>query len=274
MSDARLITAQAQTSDDLFPIYIASKNRRQGKTMQILREEGIPFTLFVEPQDFESYREFFSRYKEPTVNVIPGNDRGLPFVRQIILSEARAWHKEGIQPSQWFWLLDDDIDGFFISENRKTGRTSARAALAGAQRLFADIPDVAQAGLEYQQFAWSATKGLVFNSYCDVAVCINVERTRLVSFRPETDLKCDRDFTLQVIAQGYRVAKVQRYSFSAPKNGSNAGGLKEAYEAFGREEASSRVMCDLWPGVCAFKPKPDGRPDVKIKWRALRAGVA
>lgn len=250
---------------ELFPVCIASKNRPAGRTMQLLLAEEVPFTLFVEPQDEAVYRQQFD---SPLVEVrtIPENDRGLPFVRQFILEDRRR--AEG---GPWFWLLDDDIDGFFLTANKKTHRLPVRDALTGAQEIFAGAEDVAQAGLEYQQFAWSATRDAVFNSYCDVAVCIHVGRSRMAAFRPETDLKCDRDFTLQLISQGFRVAKVQRFSFSAPKNGSNAGGLKDAYATDGREMASSLKMCELWPGVCELKIKPDGRPDVKIHWRAMQA---
>lgn len=251
------------------PVFIASKNRHTGKTMQLLRADSIPFTLFVEPQDDAAYRAHFADYYQASVDVIPENDRGLAYVRQVILHEARRRKRNGQEACPWFWLLDDDIESFYQTVDRKTIKTSARSALVSAQALFAGLPDVAQAGLEYQQFAWSATKPVVFNSYCDVAVCIHVERSGLAAFRPETDLKCDRDFTLQLISQGYRVAKVQQYSFSAPKNGSNAGGLKEAYGTNGREAASSEAMCQLWPGVCEYKAKPDGRPDVKINWRAM-----
>lgn len=47
------------------------------------------------------------------------------------------------------------------------------------------------------------------------------------------------------------------------------GGLKEAYDESGRELASSLAMVELWPGVCEYREKPDGRPDVKINWRAF-----
>lgn len=257
--------------NEIFPVCIASKNRHTGKTMQLLRAERVPFTLFVEPQDASVYRQHFDWDDLVNVTVIPDDDRGLPYVRQVVLDDMVYRYRAAPARGPWFWLLDDDIDNFFVTRDKKTHKVSVREALAGAQEVFANIPDVAQAGLEYQQFAWSATKPAVFNSYCDVAVCINVERSGLATFRPETDLKCDRDFTLQLISQGYRVAKVQQYSFSAPKNGSNAGGLKEAYAVDGREAASSAAMVRLWPGVCQYKPKPDGRPDVKINWRAMQS---
>ena len=248
---------------EISPIYIASKNRRQGKTMQLLSEAGIDFDLFVETQDYSAYDREFGHRPGVHINILREDNRGLAYARQSILSYART-RKVG-----WFWMLDDDIDGFYLAEHGKTGKTDARAALEGAQRIFAEMPGVAQAGLEYQQFAWSANRAFVLNSYCDVAVCLHSERVGLVNFRPETDLKCDRDFTLQILAQGYRVVKVQRYAFSAPKNGSNQGGLKQAYDESGRELASSLAMVELWPGVCEYREKPDGRPDVKINWRAF-----
>mgnify|MGYP000889766874 CR=1 FL=1 len=53
-------------------------------------------------------------------------------------------------------------------------------------------------------------------------------------------------------------------------NGSNDGGLKEIfYDQSGREAECSRRMIEKWPGVCTANVKEDGRPDVKINWKAV-----
>lgn len=246
---------------DVFPILIATKGRAgKSATIASLLADGLTPVLFVEPQDVGAYQEAYTGV--PLV-LLEQNDGGLPYVRQAILEHARA---TGLV---WYWMLDDDITAFYQVIKGRNVKVGVRVALEGAQALFAGFSDVGQAGLEYRQFAWSARRAVAFNSYCDVAVCIHTERTRMVNNRADTDVKVDRDFTLQVLAMGYRTAKVCRYAFAAPKNGSNAGGLFEAYTSDGREARASQVMASLWPGVCRPVVKTDGRHDVKIDWKAL-----
>lgn len=238
------------------PIVIASKGRPQGKTMQALQAEGLPFTVYVEPQEAATYQA-----AGWTVRVLGADDQGLTYVRQQILADAAP---------DWFWMLDDDIDGWYQTVQRKNRPVSLAAALAGAEPYFMQAPMLAQAGLEYQQFAWRAKQPYVLGSYCDVCVAIHAGRTQFVHFRPACDVKVDRDFTLQVLAAGYETCRVTAYSFSCPKNGSNAGGLAAVYATAGREAAACRTMVALWPGICSYQIKSDGRHDVAIAWGAFR----
>jgi hypothetical protein len=64
---------------------------------------------------------------------------------------------------------------------------------------------------------------------------------------------------------------VQKYSFSAPKNGSNAGGLKEQYAQEGRELEAVRRMATAWGSdICEPIVKADGRHDLRIHWGWFR----
>jgi glycosyltransferase involved in cell wall biosynthesis len=214
----------------------------------------------VEPQDAADYQQ---AYPGASRVLLERDNQGIGYARRAVLAHARA---TGLA---WYWMLDDDITAFYQVVKGRNVKVVPSAALAGAQALFADRPDVAQAALEYQQFAWSARRPLALNSYCDVAVCIHAGRTRPITYRSEVDMKEDRDFTLQVLAMGYRSARVCCYAFGAPKNGSNAGGLHDVYATDGREAQASRRMAELWPGVCRPVVKPDGRHDVAIDWKLL-----
>lgn len=246
----------------LFPIFIATRGRAgKSSTITHLLADEIRPVLFVEPQEAQRYRD---AYPTALQVILAANDQGLPFVRQAKLATAR---QSPLAP--WVWFLDDDIGHFYKVLQGKCTKTTPSACLLGAQSLFADLPNVAQAGLEYQQFAWSATHPVVYDSYCDVAVCIHLERSRHVNFHPQLPLKGDRDFTLQLLSQGYHVARVTRYAFDAPQNGSNTGGLSEVYAEDGRERAECRTMAERWPGICEPILKASGRYDLKIHWKKL-----
>ena len=239
----------------LFPIVIPSKARPSGSTLRLLQAAGVPFTVYVEPQDHDAYQA-----QGWNCRVLETNDQGLPYVRRVILAHA----------TDWFWMLDDDITAFYATVKGKAVKTDPRTALEASQAYFVDATHIAQASLEYQQFAWRAKQPYALNGYCDVCVAIHAERTRVCTFRDACDLKLDRDFTLQVLASGYGTLRVTAYSFACPKNGSNKGGLAPLYAEQGREALASQQMAKLWPSVCTPVTKRDGRPDVAINWRALR----
>jgi hypothetical protein len=140
--------------------------------------------------------------------------------------------------------------------------------MSKAEEQLKTIKNLAVGGLEYNQFAWAAKKQFAFNGYCEVATFVNVKNCR-VNYRPEVNLKEDRDFVLQSLALGYVSARTSGYAFAAPKNGSNKGGLYDEYKA-GKEKNQVEKFCALWPGIVEPKVKPDGRFDAKIKWSLFK----
>ncbi|NEO83808.1 MAG: hypothetical protein F6J87_06030 [Spirulina sp. SIO3F2] len=240
-------------------IFVPSK-QRPGETALLsqLKSSSLDWVYVVEPQEEEMYRSYTDR-----VLVLPENEQGIAYVRQWILDYCRA------QNISWYWMLDDDISRFYKAVRGKNLAVSITEALEGAEKLISKHCDlIGQAALEYQQFAWSAKKSIRWNSYCDVCVLIN--SAVIARYRKEVELKEDRDFTLQIQSSGLLTATVTRYSFAAPANGSNPGGLQAVYQTKGKERASIRKMCELWPGVCTPQTKSGGRYDIKINWKVFR----
>lgn len=242
------------------PIFIPSKGRAgSAKCIAKLLEEGVPFFIVVEPAEAEAYR---LAYAKAQFLILEKNNAGIAHVRNFILAYVR---EKGFR---WFWQLDDDINMMGYVKEKKVFKTPFLFVLREALAVLNEIPGLAIGALEYQQFAWSATKNFAMNSYCDTAVVINVERTKLLQYRP--DVKEDRDFVLQALSLGLSSARSTRFCFRAPKNGSNAGGLHDEYKA-GLERSWSDNMIRLWPGICSLNVKKDGRPDVKVNWKLLQA---
>lgn len=241
-------------------IYIATKDRADSCATAIaLQKEDIKnFTLVVEPQDKGKYLEIFP---DCQYLVLEKNDMGVTYARNKILDNARERNLD------WFWMLDDDIKSLNLTENAKIVKKSFSEVLKRAEKVITETKSVALGAMEYGQYAWAAKKERVFNSYCDVAVLISVKNTMHLNYRE--NCKEDRDFVLQCLASGFDVVRSSMTSFTCPKNGSNKGGLHDAY-AKGLENHWSKRMVDLWPGICELKIKSDGRPDVKIHWKKLK----
>lgn len=210
----------------------------------------------MEPQDVLSYSEY-----EKELLTLPDNNRGLAYSRNFVLDYARG------QGSDWFWMLDDDISKFYKTVSKRNVSVSVGKCLYLSEAIFKDNSRVAQAALEYQQFSWSQSKSVTVNGYCDVAVCINVKKTKGISYRQQVELKEDRDFTLQCLSKGYLTIRTCHRAFAAPQNGSNDGGLFDVYKS-GRERQAVDEMCRIWgPSICKPVVKKNGRRDVKINWK-------
>lgn len=251
-------------SQEVRPIFIATKGRADTcTTAQKLLAEGTLFTLVVEPQDAAAYAKVFG--VGVNMVVLLENNKGVSYARNHILGLARELCMT------WFWMLDDDIKDMFTVESKKLVRKPFTEVMASAERVIEKLDNVAVGAMEYGQYAWAAKKESVLNSYCDVAVLINVKKTQHIQYREAC--KEDRDFVLQCLASGYDSARSSLTAFAVPKNGSNKGGLHDAY-ASGLETHWSAKMVALWPGVCEHKIKKDGRPDVKIHWKKLRSVVS
>lgn len=236
------------------PIFIPSKGRPSPKTAQCFEDKS-NLIVVVEPQDQ-------SLYKNVQLAVLPKNDQGISYVRNWILDFARNMDLEK------YWMLDDDISQFFEYEGQKGKKISGEQACQKAEEALTwGIPNLGQGAMEYNQFAWSQKKDVVAPGYCDVAVLMFPKKINAIRYRPELDLKEDRDFTLQILNAGMFTGRAAKIAFAAPKNGSNPGGLSGEYAKAGREREASERMIKTWPGICELNIKKDGRPDVKIHWR-------
>lgn len=252
-------------------IYIPTKNRFGNiKTIEHLGSqcrEHYNLVLVVEPNELLEYDKHHHEDVDEIL-VIPENDRGLEYVRQWLYRYALH------QDRDWYWMLDDDITGFYesdVTETKCTRQPEGWRCLRYAEKFATD--NCGQMSLEYQQYAWSQTENTKLNSYQDVCVRIHPVRcyNKGISFSMGSSLKVDRDFTIQVIKSGLDAIRVCTVAFSAPKNGSNEGGLKPLYDETDVEATSSRWMEKKWgPDIAQFKIKPDGRPDTKVHWKNIR----
>lgn len=233
------------------------------------KSHGQNTTLFVEPQELGHYRFNFPNTR--IVNILSDN-QGLTYVRNFIYEYAIAYQ-------DYFWMPDDDITGFFKKDGNRVHKMDQDEVwdkLEKIEKIFIE-KGYAHAGLEYQQFAWSATKTFILNSFCDAVVWFNMPILKKIiksdqPYKPELKLKVDRDFCMQVLASGGTTARYTELSLSMPKEGSNAGGLKDiAYDINGLEESMVDKLIEIWGNDKVTKIiKDNGRIDAKIHWDKLK----
>ena len=241
-------------------IYVPSKNRVSNATLlKFASDNNVVLNVVIEPQDEIRYKKIYPNFN---FIILPKNDGGITYVRNFIKEYTSS---KGLKS---YWQLDDDITGLFIRQNTRLLRGNFDV-LQYAEEQFVKN-NIALGALEYRQFAWSATKELIENSFCDSCVWVNNVATVDIQYREYVEGKEDRDFAMQVIKSGQKTARTTLYAFSAPPNGSNAGGLKEIFYDVNKEQVCVQRMVEIWGDkICVPITKDNGRNDVKIMWNEI-----
>ena len=231
--------------------YIPTKGRISTKTYKLFEDVGIKVLHFIEPQEID-------KYQVPNKISILKNDGGIGYVRNFMLNYARENNHE------WIIICDDDVTSFGIY-NGKTIKKDAS--------IWIDIYNKASKlpfeliGINYTQHAWHEKTSYSINKkFAEVCILVNVPKIKW-NYRPEFNLKEDRDFALQTIKNGNGILRFNHYWFSCPDVGSNSGGLQDEYKSK-KDEESAKKMCMEWNPFVTLKKKGE-RIDMKTYIKGL-----
>lgn len=231
--------------------FIPTKGRLNTKTYKLFKDVGIEVKHFIEPQEI-------NEYNVPNKVSILENDKGIGYVRNFMLTYARE------NEYDWVLICDDDVTSFGVY-NGKTVKKDASIwfdILEKAKKLPFEL-----VGINYTQHAWHEKTSYSINrKFAEVCVLMNISKIKW-DYRPEFNLKEDRDFALQTIKKGNGVLRFNHFWFACPDVGSNAGGLQSEYRAKADEE-SAKKMCYEWHPFVTLKKKGD-RVDMKTKIKEL-----
>jgi len=230
---------------------IPTKERQQTKTYKLFEEVGIKVFHFIEPLEYESYNV-------PNKISIEKNNQGIGYVRNFVLN----WAKENNQ--DWIIVCDDDVTSFGIY-NGKTVKKDASIW----KEIYSKVNNLPfeLVGINYTQHAWHEKTSYSINKkFAEVCVLMNVNKIHW-NYRPEFNLKEDRDFALQTIQKGNGILRFNHYWFSCPDIGTNKGGLQDEYKAK-KDEASAIKMATEWHPFVTMQKKGT-RIDMKTDIKAL-----
>lgn len=231
--------------------FIPSKGRPNTKTYKLFEDVKIPYIHFIEPQELD-------KYQVPNKVSIEKNDQGIGYVRNFMLSYARNNNHD------WIIVCDDDVSSFGIY-NGKTIKKDASIwfnIFEKAQKLPFEL-----IGINYTQHAWHEKTSYSINKkFAEVCVLLNVKKIKW-DYRPQFNLKEDRDFALQTIKNGNGILRFNHYWFSCPDVGTNSGGLQDMYKAK-KDEDTAKKMCMEWHPFVTLKKKGD-RIDMKTDIKSL-----
>lgn len=251
-----------------FPVFIPSRGRSHNVkgTAALLSAAGISFTLIVEPHEVEAYRQLLTTLNAcGTVVSLPKSHQGISYARNFILDLAPA--------DGWFWVMDDDIQGFFRAINRINSSIGPRELHSEVLQRMQKHPNATVYSIDYPFYAWQyGDEAVAINSYNNIAVLFN--RARLdQSIRYRFQIREDYDFTLQVILAGGTTIRFRNLSYKVPRMAVAAGGMTDYYSNKKDDIVlQNKAFLKIWPSVSREVVKGTGdqqRLDMNIKWLLL-----
>jgi hypothetical protein len=241
-----------------YPIYIPSKGRFDVcLTAKFLRDDGVPFHIVIEKQEYEKYAE---HYGEECLLVLPFSNRGS-------VIPARNWIKEHAAENghKRHWQLDDNIRQMERWYKGMRIRCDANIAIAATEDFVDRFENVALAGMNYHTFAITPALG-PFTLNTRVYSCSLILNS--LPHRWRGSYNEDTDLCLQVLADGWCTLLVNAFLIDKKWTMSLKGGnTAELYAGDGRAKMA-RSLERLWPGVVTTKRRFQ-RPQhvVKDSWK-------
>jgi hypothetical protein len=221
--------------------------------------EGLPYLVFVEPQDQASYQAAGIS----NLHVLSANDQGISFVRNYILDFARKHNHD------WIWMMDDDVSNFGIAGSGKVATESADVVLCGFHEV-ASRYQFPVNGINYRQYAWACSKASaryrVNAKTAEVCTLLFIPKITW-KYRAQFNLKEDRDFCLQAVKHSSGIFFDSYSCYNCPNVGTNTGGLQSEYLLKRDHEAALRFAREWHPYVSVVKKA--GRVDAKLDVKGL-----
>jgi hypothetical protein len=222
-----------------YPVYIPTKGRADKCiTARFLLNDGVDFSLVVEPQEKALYME---RFQDVPILVLPFTDQGLHTTRNWIKDHATdAGYKR-------HWQLDDNITRILRRHRGRRFPCNGGIAMAVIEDFTDRYENIAVAGMNYEMFAPTGQRRKPFQLNCHVYSCSLVNNE--IPHRWRYRLNDDTDFCLQVLSDGWCTVLVNAFLVSKVRTMVVKGGNTDAeYQGDGRLRMA-RSLERVWPGV-------------------------
>ncbi len=231
----------------LYPVYVISKGRWESrKTVKALEKIKVPFSLVIEPQEYDQYSRVIDPQKIltlPFANLGLGSIPARNFVWDHAIKTGAFRH----------WILDDNIDGFYrLNHNLKTPVGSG-TIFRCAEDFTDRFENVAISGFHYFMFASRKSKLPPFYRNTRIYSCILIRNDLPYAWRGRYNE--DTDLSLRALKDGW--CTILFSAFLARKQvtmQAKGGNTDELYKGDGRLKMAQSLV--------------EQHPDlVKITWK-------
>jgi len=184
--------------DPRYPIYVISKGRHESRlTVRALQEMGVPFSIVIEPQEFEQYAAVIDPHY---ILVLPFSNLG----QGSIPARNWVWKHATDEGHKRHWILDDNITEFYRLNRHHKIRFRSGAAF----RIMEDFVDrycnIPMAGPQYESLQPRNRPGPPFILNTRVYSCILLSNEeQFAAFRWRGRYNEDTDLSLRFLKRGY-----------------------------------------------------------------------
>jgi hypothetical protein len=178
-----------------YPIYVISKGRWNNcLTCKVLDKLKVPYSLVIEPSEYDRYYENF---KHANILTLPFSDLNLGSI------PARNWvweHSMALGVSR-HWILDDNIEAFNRLNRNKKPRVESGTIFKCAEDFVDRYENIAIAGFNYYSFCKTTDKIPPFYLNTRIYSCILIKNN--IPYRWRGRYNEDTDLSLRVLKDGW-----------------------------------------------------------------------
>lgn len=221
-----------------YPVFIPSKGRWESRlTIKALERIGVPYTVFVEPQEFEKYAAIIDPKK---IHVLPHSNQGLVTTRNYLWDYAESL---GVPR---YWTIDDNIKAFFRLNNNLKVPVTTGTPFYVIEDFVERYQNIVIAGMNYFMFASRKSKvaPLTMNTriYSNMLIETRARDPRGRPYRNEGFYNDDTDLCLRVLKDGNCTALFNAFLVEKSVTMTVKGGMTPHYEGDGRLKMAQELQ--------------------------------
>ena len=178
-----------------YPVYVISKGRWESRlTSNALESMGVPYSIVVEPQEYDNYAEVIDKKK---ILVTPFSNLGLGSI------PVRNWVWEHSMKSKAarHWIIDDNISCFYWKNTNNYHKATSGTTFKAAEDFTERYNNVALSGMQYHMFAPKKTIQKPFRFNTRIYSCILINNS--IPYRWRGRYNEDTDLSLRVLKDGW-----------------------------------------------------------------------
>lgn len=178
-----------------YPIYIISKGRwKQRLTSKALDEMNVPYSIVVEPQEYDFYA---SKIDEAKILKLPFSNLG----QDSIPARNWVWEHAINTGASRHWILDDNIAGFCRYNHNMRIKCMSGSIFKCSEDFVDRYENIALAGFQYRTFANNCRLRPAFIANTRIYSCILIKND--IPYRWRGKYNEDTDLSIRALKDGW-----------------------------------------------------------------------
>jgi hypothetical protein len=177
-----------------YPVYVISKNRSDRLlTIRELELMQVPYSLVIEPQEYNQYAEKINKFK---IIVLPFNNLN----QGSIPARNFVWEHSISKGYERHWILDDNIEGFHRLNHNMKPKVTSGTIFKCAEDFTERYTNVALSGFNYYSFCKTTDKVPPYYLNTRIYSCILIDNK--IPYRWRGIYNEDTDLSIRVLKDG------------------------------------------------------------------------